>query len=816
MSRRCRLLSFAVVVAVALCAGGAIGESGGTTFDFRALSCRRTEGGSRSCQSNLVSQATKWELLACIHSADLPKQHALRLEKERYVKGSLDQDGMRVLTDRSFESAAASAGEPPSALSGSYRTFVRLPDASGGTYRVSFSYTMLHSAGNLGGCLIWQSDGSGERIGKLTMLKLADFEDDFIPFSRTVKVLPGAERLEVDLRIYGTGELRVKDISLAKETAQFPFETELTVMGLLDGVFAIGEGQMGALCFGCRQTDDTQYDRGKIGFSLDLPEGYEYLGNSFSSRTEKLAPSNGMTRIVFRFNPKYDAKVRKEFSPFKPLAVAVRACRGAMRAKSVFRILYGEKEMARPCTFELLTVPPVRGTAPRRLLGGFDLGGACAGYDTEVALRAFADLTVDSGFRCVVLGGASMTNLPTLRAAGVSKILTGWSGCCNGYVLGGLRPGPVPEAARFKLRNPKECPWAKRAICPSEIYEEGPFFREVFLPALKDVLAGADGLWANWEPYTFSGQGCVCERCEKKRAAFAGEEHEFRSREHAKVIKTIDKWVRAYTDERTTMGFLPGVSAKQMTTGWRRVYGKSEFKEYDYADSLEWIEPWGPYVYWDARTPYARMMHPTVLTFAAAKNIREMTDRDYGAKAPKLMAFPQGVQGCDWVTQPEYLAMAYDAHFFNRWQACLTYYFPRGYDARYWQAAAAAMTRAAKYEDFILDGVRTDDAAFVVPPTGYPVCRKPEEYLDGVENVSLLQSVSYELNDARIVAVFNYADDRACDFLLRCTGLSEGNYRLSDESGRDYGVVPSASLDKGVSLSIPATRTCVFEVKRVD
>ena len=241
MSRPCCPLSLAVVAAVALCAATAAGESGGTTFDFRALSCRRAAGGGRSCQSNLVSQATKWELLACIHSKDLPKQHALRLEKERYVKGSLDQDGMRVLTDRSFESAAASAGEPPSALSGSYRTFVRLPDASGGTYRVSFSYTMLHSAGNLGGCLIWQSDGSGGRIGKLTMLKLADFEDDFIPFSRTVKVLPGAERLEVDLRIYGTGELRVKDISLAKETAQFPFETELTAMGLLDGVFATDE-----------------------------------------------------------------------------------------------------------------------------------------------------------------------------------------------------------------------------------------------------------------------------------------------------------------------------------------------------------------------------------------------------------------------------------------------------------------------------------------------------------------------------------------------------------------------------------------------
>ena len=789
---------------------------GGTTFDFKALSHERVARLAAKGGASIVAEGTPWALKAEIHSRSLPKKHELRRTVDGYVRGTLEDGEMRIATDASYGAAAAAAGIAPGTLSGAYETRLQLPGSSGGVYRVSFDYMMTHSADNKGGFLIWQYDAAGKTVGKLKVMKLVDFDDDFIPFSSTFEALPGAVSLRVSCRIYGIGELRMKNIRLAPEVVNRPFETMLAVMGSLDGTFAVGEGQMGALCFGWRQTDDTKYDRRGFSFELDLPAGFEYLGNSFARQADAVAAPDGSTTVKLLFNTKYDGKLRRNYGPFKYLGVAVRARPGARRGDAVFRLFHDGREMAEPCRFRLEAVPPVAGTAPKRLMGGYDLGGAYATYDSPEARKAFADLTVAAGMRCLVLSGDTEAIVPALRAAGVSRILASWSGCCNGYVLD-AKCKDIPEEARFKVRDPEpaRASLTSRGICPQEIYGEGPFFTNVFLPALKEKLKGADGLWANWEPYIFNGQGCACARCEAKRAAFAGEDHDFRSKEHAKVVKTVDKWVRRFTDAKTTMGFLPGVSAKQMTTGWRRVYGRSEFKEYDYAASLEWIEPWGPYVYWDSSTPYAKMMHPTVLTFAAAKNVREMTDADYGEKAPKLMAYPQGTQGASWVTQPEYLGMAYDAHFFNRWHACLAYYFPRGYDARYWKAVADAMTRAARYEDFILDGARCDGKAFAVPPEGYPVCRKPEEYLDGVENVSLLQSVAYELNGELAVAVFNYYDDRACRFRLCCRGLAEGKYRLVDEAGADYGVKSAADLAAGVELSISPTRTLVFEVRKL-
>ena len=208
------------------------------------------------------------------------------------------------------------------------------------------------------------------------------------------------------------------------------------------------------------------------------------------------------------------------------------------------------------------------------------------------------------------------------------------------------------------------------------------------------------------------------------------------------------------------------------------------------------------------------MMQPTLLAFSAARDVRRMTDADYGDKAPVLMAFPHGVQGTTWITQPEYLEMEYDAHFFNRWRACCAYYFPHGYDARYWRAIANAAERAARYESFILDGKCADGTTRAEPPGDFPACRNLKEYIDGAKGVSLLCSAAFELGGERIVAVFNFADDRAADFTLKATGLPPGRYRVVREDGADFGTWSESELGKGISATIPASRTRVFKIGR--
>ena len=131
------------------------------------------------------------------------------------------------------------------------------------------------------------------------------------------------------------------------------------MMGLLDNAFAVGEGQMGALCFGWRQTDDTKYDRGRFSFALELPRGYDFLGSSFARKTERTPAADGGSRIDLSFEPSYDGKARRDYGPFKYLGVAVRAQRGAQRGAATFRVLYDGREVADPVTFDLCTVPSV-------------------------------------------------------------------------------------------------------------------------------------------------------------------------------------------------------------------------------------------------------------------------------------------------------------------------------------------------------------------------------------------------------------------------------------------------------------------------
>ena len=805
-------LAALMALAAAICAA----RGQGTTFDFSKVSAARFPAAATGEAGSLITPDAVWKPGSGIHTTSLANDSPLRMRAKRrdFIKATMEDGEMRIETLGEFVPLAEREGLNPGVLSGQMCTKIKGAQA-GETYRVSFSYMMSHSHGKMGYCIIWQYDGKGAKIGKQTTFKLTDFDDDFISFSREMSVYPGAETLELHMRIDGIGTLRAKNVSFLRAQARRPIEVQLGMMGLLDNAFAVGEGQCGALTFAWRTTDSVARKITSYSLTLRLPAGFEYLGNAFSSGAaiEKAADGGSVITLPVRRGIQ---PPDRHFNGYRVLGVCVAANRGAGRGRAELKTFYEGKEIADPLSFDIFAVPPVRAAAaPKRILCGFSLGGDYSDYDAPAANRLFAQTAADSGSRCVVMGGDNpQSRIPFYRGAGFTRILPAWSGCANGYILN-AKVKDIPEEARFKVRDPKTAykAFTDRGICPQEIYGEGPFFRDVFLPTLKRILEGTDGLWANWEPYVFAGQGCSCKRCEEKRAAFAGEDHDFRSKEHAKVVKTIDKWVRRFCGE-DSMGFVPGVSAKQMLRSWRRVYGKSEFKEYDYAASLKWIDPWGPYVYWDAQTPYARMMHPTLLAFAAARDVREATDADYGDKAPELMAFPQGTQGAAWITQPEYLEMEYDAHIFNRWRACCAYYFPRGYDARYWRAIANAAERAARYESFILDGKCADGTTRAEPPGDFPACRNLKEYIDGAKDVSLLRSAAFELGGERIVAVFNFADDRAADFTLKATGLPPGRYRVVREDGADFGTWSESELGKGISATVPATRTRVFKIGR--
>lgn len=164
--------------------------------------------------------------------------------------------------------------------------------------------------------------------------------------------------------------------------------------------------------------------------------------------------------------------------------------------------------------------------------------------------------------------------------------------------------------------------------------------------------------------------------------------------------------------------------------------------------------------------------------------------------------------------------MAFDSNFFNGFEATLGYYFPQGYDARYWERLADATGRAAKYEDFVLSGTRVDEAVVVRTDAAYaPPVRSPSGYLPDVRDASRLQTVAWRLGDRTIVAVFNFWERGEAFFDLRVSGLSgkvavvdeRGVLRAADRRHATYDGVALAA--EGVRLVVPAARCRVFEFR---
>jgi hypothetical protein len=148
------------------------------------------------------------------------------------------------------------------------------------------------------------------------------------------------------------------------------------------------------------------------------------------------------------------------------------------------------------------------------------------------------------------------------------------------------------------------------------------------------------------------------------------------------------------------------------------------------------------------------------------------------------------------------------------------YYFPRGYDARYWRAYAAATSRAGCCEDYVIDGVRTDSLTAAEPVSEFAAnCREATGFLPQCTNLSTLQTVSYDLNGGRVVAALNFWEKGPAFFTLRLKGLAKGDYTVLSEGKtlwtKDAKNVAWSSdeLAKGIFLAVGAMRTADFEIR---
>ena len=737
-------------------------------------------------------------------------------------------------------------GESKKADGARIRTWSRvvpLPSKEGGTFTVSFRYKSRHSDLEKSYILVYfrnrkagtdeweEARGFASNGGSYYGWPLTDDFADWNVYTKTFGVKPGCEALELVFRTDGAGELEFKDVGLAVAKDEAATERlTLSPHGLLDGRFEVSEGQCGAIGFNWKHDEKKPYDRARTTFRLTLPRGFDFLGTSFGDpktiRTDRKPDGSSVTEFTagLGFEPRW-ANFCRMTALVKSTAVA------GTEGKARLEAMADGRPVATAAEFVLATSPAISVRLPKRFMNGVFPSGTSVFFGGGAADRAFAEFMAACGVQWLVTDKCTRDLVDVWHAAGIRRV-TPEITMSNGYFMGGdiaLRP----EADRFRF-GPTDEDWRmghdsyiSRGMCPLAIIEERPFFvTNCVAKSIDARMCGADGAWANWEPYMFATRGCICERC---RAAFAewsaktgGTLKDFRSLQHAKVMRTIDKYVRR-TPGGGSLGFIPGVSWRELCSRWREDPPSPESKAQDYAGSLGWINPWGPYFGWNPESPYAYRKNGALAHFVAAKDIREQVDRDFAPGArPKLLSFPHGLQGSDWVTQPEHLAMALDSFFFNRWDANVIYFFPQGYDARYWRAFAGSVTRTAKFEDFVIDGRRIDERVTLEPVAEYAApCSVVTTYLPQYRDVSPLQHAAYVLKGRMIVAAFNFWDKGEAFFSLKVEGLKEGSYEIVDEEGLRYSKSETepgwskADLVRGVRLVVGAARTRVFTLAPV-
>lgn len=801
------LLSVCALANAFALAGCAVSHDdvGGLTFDFNRLSSERFGAGAAG--DSLVDGIKPHPAHGFIY---LPNWKGGPLPDQKEVCKRVDwteENGEYVLRTKP-ELLDLCGGRAEIAQAAMASWMYDVPhDGTGGNYNISVHYKMGHSLGNWGGLHI---NYLTIREG-FTKRAFENCDSEWKGFNLTIKVPRGAKKIPVAFMLTGIGELRVKDFRL---TRALPDPTPVTVTqaahGHVDKSFAVGAGQLGCIAWFWRCREGEKLDPARLRPRLTLPRGYRFVAANWGRKGEPkvVRRPDGSCEVLLPSKP---GGVTTRWDNWRRFSVLVEADANAVEGVGTFVAYSDDKLVSNVETTRWFAIPPVRVAAkPKRYRNGFIAGSNTGVFDDRDAMLRYAQSLSEAGADWFMDENPTSPEVSEVyRRAGISIQTPHVNGVRDGYHIDGnsfgFDEGRRPAEDRFVPRDSKAHRDFPGSVCPLAVVEKRPYFMTNTVPRLAKVLKGCDGLWTNWEPFGYVGQGCMCMRCRKDFAKTQGlddlseDEWEkgtlsggkyydairaYRGEMLGKMLKTLDRELtKTLGPENFSYGLIPGVAWCEMGSFWRPNDYPSEAKEIHYAGDMRWMNPWGPYPCWKLDGVFASGEGFNAEYWFAAKDVREQVDRDYPLpKRPKLVSFPHGSQTDEWITQPEWIGLALDSFFFNRWGASVVYFFPKGYDARYWRAFAEATDRAAKYEDFVWDGRRCDAEVRLETPGFDKVFSGAfEKWLPNVRDVSLVQCAAYEKDGELIVAVLNFADETPAPVVL-----SHPRY------GRKMGCVPAA------------------------
>lgn len=653
----------------------------------------------------------------------------------------------------------------------------------------------------------------------------------------TLMVPQEARALRLLLYVDGCGEAAFDDVHLV--LGQWPAELEMRLFPFawLDNTFCLGENDPGLLCFALRNPRGLTLK--KPVAVVELPAGFELVDARFGIASRESLPGGAtLYRMPIAGLRGVLRKPKEDYEVYNMLNCLVRSSLPASARTCEARYWTEDGlERSAPRTFSLKTIKTRHAPHPKLFRAGAVVSHEMD-FTTPEAMDLAARLYDSQGFSAIqIYPHTAISRL--LLDRGIERYLeANW--IVNGYHLG---RGPKPDSARMVQPDGTFHP---DGICPQEVIDRGPYFRSDIEANLRQHLVTdrtADQIMPNWEPYMYRGKGCFCDRCQRAFAAFsklpaaeiaaswpkdvatrhAEEWARFRAYQHGRLVVALDRTAVALGKEAGIEShFIPVIAASSLTEG---DYQRKHFREidpYEYAAELPWLEPWGPYVFRSMFLPAPASPGRQLFVYCSAREVMNHVARRIASatRRPKLIAYPHGQQGQDWLTEPESLAMQVLSYFVAGWHGAMAYHFPRGYDARWWNALAEANEAIAGCESMVFGG-QPDEHVRVVPLSRMPAraaftARERQHARDTYPSAleaRLLQVRAFRKEPAVLVAVGNFWESGQCVARLVLPGLEPGKqYLVSDQTARlTFAAEKSdswsgADLSRGITIQVPALR----------
>ena len=579
---------------------------------------------------------------------------------------------------------------------------------------------------------------------------------------------PGTCRIELQVRqINGNSVLTRADV-ISMQNLKW-ISARCMPAAITDNVFAVMENNPLPINFPCRTARPGKENiPAELDIVLDMPEGFTLKTGIVMS---KISEERKDGRVLWRFRNSNPAAVISpgDYRPHQALSFLISTMKKASSTlyPATYRLEYaGVKTKDYP--LNLKVIPGYSGRQPKIFRTGFIPSQECA-YRKGNGMEDFVNSVERLGF--------NMTHNDThgnwkdfsdvFAAKNFHRTITDYwfqNGYCLGY-------GDMPDDCKFTLKNGKPLvsnSW-HRHLCPTAGYTRSEFFNKNVIGYIGEKIVKnnfGSFIKVNWEPYMYDDKGCFCNRCQEEFIKYSKLPREtilnawpekmttqyrqvwikFRAWQHGKLIEAIVDGMRELSQKyNRKFVFCPEIGIGDIG---RKSRFYDQYTVCEYIDKLDWLEPWGPYIFHNARAPYQYNIGINYGTYYMAEEVKKDVKKlCKNGKEPKLEAFPHGYQCTTWVTEPEAIAYETAAFFVKGWEASSVYVFPAGLDGRYWRSMGMMNNAISCVDEFVFQGKRTDKAVIT------PVSPVPNLMAIFDQNNPSLAKVADELRQKSVVTL---------------------------------------------------------------